>query len=58
MKKLGRILAIAVMALGLTAFVAENTGNEFDFMGDLSKMLACDDCSYELPEREPPKNLV
>lgn len=58
MKKLGSILAIAVMAFGLTAFVAENTGNQFDFMGDLSKMLACDNCSQVEHDREPPNGIA
>lgn len=56
MKKLGSILAVAVMAFGLTVFVAENTANEFDFMNDLSSMLACHDCSTESNEREDPNN--
>lgn len=56
MKKVGSILAIAVMAFGLTAYVAENTGDEFEFMKDLNTMLACDDCSHgNTGEREPPK---
>ena len=58
MKKLGSILAVAVMAFGLTAFVAENTANEFDFMNDLSTMLACDDCSSSTGEREDPVGTV
>lgn len=58
MKKLGSILAIAVMAFGLTAFVAENTANEFDFMNDISKMLACDDCVTGDPRRDPPTDVA
>ncbi len=55
MKKLGSIAVMLVMALGLTAFVAENTASEFEFMGDLSSMLACDNCSTGSTERDPPK---
>lgn len=59
MKKLGSILAVAVMAFGLTAFVAENTANEFDFMNDLSSMLACHDCSSgPIDTREDPVGTV
>lgn len=54
MKKLGSILAIAMMALGLTAYVAENTANEFDFMSDLSTMLACERCDSKTSERDDP----
>ena len=45
MKKVTSILAVAVMALGMATFVIENTANEFDFMNDISKALACSDCS-------------
>ena len=56
MKKVGSILAIAMMAFGLTAYVAENTANEFEFMSDLSTMLACANCSTgDNPDRDPPK---
>lgn len=44
-----------MMAFGLTAYVAENTADEFEFMKDLSVMLACYDCSSEPPPRDPPK---
>jgi len=44
MKKVTSILAVAVMAFGMATYVVENTASEFDFMNDLSKALACDDC--------------
>ena len=52
MKKVTSILAVALMTLGLTTYVVENSANEFDFMQDLSSMLACDDCSQERDDRE------
>ncbi|MDO1511224.1 hypothetical protein Q2T41_00925 [Maribacter confluentis] len=51
MKKVTSILAVAVMALGMATFVIENSANEFDFLNDISKALACSDCSAELPPR-------
>ncbi len=45
MKKLVSIAAVALMTLGLTTYVVENTANEFDLMSDLSTMLACSNCS-------------
>jgi len=51
MKKVTSILAVAVMALGMATFVIENTANEFDLMNDISKALACDDCSSDVPPR-------
>ena len=55
MKKLVSIAAVALMAFGLTSYVAENTADEFEFMSDLSTMLACDNCSTGSVERDPPK---
>lgn len=54
MKKIVSIAAVALMALGLTTYVVENTANEFDFMKDLSTMLACDNCSSQDDRRDPP----
>ena len=51
MKKVTSILAVAVMALGMATFVIENTASEFDFMNDISKALACGDCSTGTPPR-------
>jgi len=45
MKKVTSILAVAIMALGMATYVVENTANEFDFINDISKALACDNCS-------------
>ncbi len=58
MKKVVSIAAVALMALGLTTYVVENTANEFDFMKDLSKMLACDGCSTTDERRDPPKPIA
>ena len=52
MKKAASIFAVALMALGLTTYVVENTANEFDFMQDLSTMLACDGCSNPTDDRK------
>lgn len=54
MKKIVSIAAVALMALGLTTYVVENTANEFDFMKDFSTMLACDGCSSQDDRRDPP----
>ena len=54
MKKAGSILAVAMMAFGLTTYVVENSANEFDFMNDLSTMLACDNCVMKSSERDDP----
>lgn len=54
MKKVVSIAAVALMALGLTTYVVENTANEFDFMDDLSTMLACDGCQSNDDRRDPP----
>lgn len=44
MKKVTSILAVAVMTLGMATAVIQNTDSEFDFLNDISKALACDDC--------------
>jgi len=54
MKKAASIFAVALMALGLTTYVVENTANEFDFMQDLSTMLACDNCHQKTEDRPDP----
>lgn len=54
MKKVVSIAAVALMALGLTTYVVENTADEFDFMKDLSTMLACDGCSSNEDRRDDP----
>jgi hypothetical protein len=51
MKKVTSIVAVAVMALGMATYVIENTASDFDFMNDISKALACDDCSTSTPPR-------
>ena len=58
MKKVVSIAAVALMALGLTTYVVESTANEFDFMKDLSNMLACDGCSTTDDRRDPPKPIA
>ncbi|SIQ60222.1 hypothetical protein [Maribacter ulvicola] len=58
MKKVTSILAVAVMAFGMTTVVIENTANEFDFMNDISKALACDDCVIDTGDRKPPKGIA
>ena len=52
MKKVTSILAVALMALGMATFVIENSASEFDFINDITKALACDDCSIPPP---PPR---
>lgn len=55
MKKIVSIAAVALMALGLTSYVAENTANEFEIMSEISSMLACTDCSTgTTSDRDPP----
>jgi|AntAceMinimDraft_5_1070358.scaffolds.fasta_scaffold00395_20 hypothetical protein len=54
MKKVGSILAVALMAFGVATYVVENTANEFEFMSDLSTMLACDRCDSRTSERDDP----
>lgn len=58
MKKVTSILAVAVMALGMATVVIENTANEFEFMNDISKALACGDCSLPPDDRKPPKGIA
>ncbi len=58
MKKVVSIAAVALMAFGLTSYVAENTANEFDFMSDLNTILACSNCSHSSGDRPPPKTLA
>ncbi|WP_171017226.1 hypothetical protein [Maribacter sp. ACAM166] len=53
MKKVTSILAVTVMALGMATYVLENTANEFNFMNDISKALACDDCATNKDPRNP-----
>jgi hypothetical protein len=55
MKKIVSIAAVALMALGLTTYVVENTANEFDFMNDFDTMLACDGCDSNDDRRDEPK---
>lgn len=45
MKKVTSILAVAVMTLGIATAAVQNLNSEFDFLNDISKALACDDCS-------------
>ncbi len=58
MKKVVSIAAVALMAFGLTSYVAENTANEFDFMSDLNTILACSNCATSSNDRPPPKTLA
>lgn len=51
MKKVTSILAVAVMTLGIATAVIQNTDSEFDFLNDISKALACDDCHVDTGER-------
>lgn len=51
MKKVTSILAVAIMAIGMTTAVIQNTSSEFDFMNDISKALACGDCDMGSSER-------
>ncbi len=58
MKKVGSILAVALMAFGLTTYVVENTASEFEFMSDLSTMLACANCESKTSERDDPNTMA
>ncbi len=51
MKKVISIFAVAAMAFGVTTFVVDSNSNEFDFLDDISSMIACDDCSREGDDR-------
>lgn len=57
MKKVTSILAVAIMTIGMATSIIQNTASEFDFMNDISKALACADCSADLPPR-PPKGIA
>lgn len=58
MKKVVSIAAVALMAFGLTSYVAENTAHEFEIMSDITRMLACDNChTTDTGHRDPPKNV-
>jgi hypothetical protein len=58
MKKVVSIAAVALMAFGLTSYVAENTANEFEIMSEINSMLACGNCSTtNTGHRDPPKNV-
>ncbi|WP_396637684.1 hypothetical protein [Maribacter sp. R77961] len=56
MKKVISIFAVAAMAFGVTTFVVDSNTNEFDFLNDISTMLACDDCSGTEDDRGKEKN--
>lgn len=51
MKKLTSILAVALMALGLTTYVVQNNTDEFN----ADNNLACDNCETPIDRRDPPK---
>ncbi|WP_282111752.1 hypothetical protein [Maribacter stanieri] len=51
MKKVTSILAVAVMTLGIATAAIQNIDSEFDFLNDISKALACDDCHTSPPDR-------
>ncbi|HEC40090.1 hypothetical protein LCGC14_0292360 [marine sediment metagenome] len=51
MKKVTSILAVAVMTLGIATAAIQNIDSEFDFLNDISKALACDDCSTSPDDR-------
>lgn len=54
MKKVTSILAVAVMTLGIATAVIQNTDIEFDFLNDISKALACDDCHVDTSRGDRP----
>ena len=56
MKKVISIFAVAAMAFGVTTFVVDSNSNEFDFLDDISSMIACDDCSGTEDDRGKEKN--
>jgi hypothetical protein len=59
MKKVTSILAVAIMTIGMATSIIQNTASEFDFMNDISKALACDDCYMPDDDtRIPPKAIV
>lgn len=58
MKKVTSILAVAIMTIGMATSIIQNTASEFDFMNDISKALACDDCAIPPDDRKPPKGIA
>lgn len=56
MKKVISIFAVAAMAFGVTTFVVNSNTNEFNFLDDISCMIACDDCHQVEDDRESGKN--
>lgn len=58
MKKAISILAVAVMAFGLTTFVVENSTNEFSFLDDVKNLIACEDCSQSGDPRGNTKQIA
>ena len=58
MKKITSILAVAVMTIGMATSIIQNTANDFDFMNDISKALACGDCYMPPTDRKPPKGIA
>jgi hypothetical protein len=54
MKKVTSFAVITLMALGMATYVIENTANEFEFMNDISKALACDGCVGGTTRRDDP----
>lgn len=58
MKKVTSILAVAIMTIGMATSIIQNTASEFDFMNDISKALACDDCALPPDDRRPPKTIA
>ena len=58
MKKVTSILAVAMMTIGMATSIIHNTASEFDFMHDISKALACDNCYMPPEDRKPPKTIV
>jgi len=56
MKKVISIFAVAAMAFGVTTFVVDSNTNEFNFLDDISTMLACDDCDKTEDDRGKEKN--
>ncbi|MFS4468188.1 hypothetical protein [Maribacter sp. 2210JD10-5] len=44
MKKVASIFAVALMTLGLTTYVNENSSSEFEGLTELNNIPACDEC--------------
>ena len=55
MKKLTSILAVALMALGLTTYVVQDTTGNSEIATNESATLACDQCDNPSDRRDPPK---